>query len=99
VALPGETNNLDLVQPPCVQGPVLTFKESNISNASYACPNLCAAAKELVSADQKQLAKLQADLTGPTCRGPARFECTQAIKNEQTMLRAAEAQEEKDCAP
>jgi hypothetical protein len=93
----GETN-LDLVQPPCVLGPVLTFKESNISNASYACPkplNLCAAAKELVSADQKQLAKLQAALTGPTCRGPARFECTQAIKNEQTMLSAAEVEEKK----
>ncbi|MGB8539600.1 MAG: hypothetical protein WCD57_24460 [Acidobacteriaceae bacterium] len=95
----GETNNLDLVTPACVQGSLLHFEETNLRHEPLTCPSLCDDDKKLVAFDQAQIAKSQAELTGPTCRGPARFECTQTIKNEQTMLSAAIAQEKKDCAP
>jgi hypothetical protein len=98
----GETNNLDLVNPPCVQGPLLSFMESNAPNAGYACPkplNLCAASQKQVAYDRVQLAKLESERTGPTCKGPALFECTQAIRAEQNALTADAAIEKKNCAP
>ena len=96
----GETNNLDLVNPPCVLGPFLSFKESNAPHASYVCPNpLCTDSQKQVAADQAQLAKLEAARSGPTCKGAALFECTQAIRAEQNILTADTAIERQNCAP
>ncbi len=93
----GETNNLDLNTPPCVQGSLMHFEETNLPHEPIACPTICEGDKKLVAFDQAQLAKAQAALTGPTCSGPARFECTQTIKADQTALSTAIAEEKKYC--
>jgi hypothetical protein len=94
----GETNNLNLVRPPCVEGPTLSFMESNVPGATHACPNFCAMAKELVAQDQAQLTKLQNERNDPMCAGPAVFECSQAVRALATKLANDIALEKKDCA-
>jgi len=83
----GETNNLNLVPPPCVDGPVLRFMESNTPNAVFTCPkSSCTEAKERVAQDQEQLAKLQKERNGPTCKGLAEYECSKAVSAVETKL-------------
>jgi hypothetical protein len=96
----GETNNLNLVPPPCVDGPVLKFMESNAPNAVYTCPkSICAEAKQQVAQDQAQLANLQNEKNGPMCKGSAEIQCLKAVTALETKLENDIAFERKKCAP
>jgi hypothetical protein len=106
VNLTGETNSLTLVKPACTIGSpffAITFMESNVAGASYACPapppppNLCQEDQESVALDQKALAAAQAAVNTKSCQGQAMLLCAQKVKIAQQALTAAEAEEKKDC--
>jgi hypothetical protein len=109
----GETNTFDLVPPGCRDGgnpPNIVFEEVTLPNqASQSCPpaaipppppqNQCTLATEGITGLQKQLAAAQAQLTGPTCEGPARFDCEKRAQMDQSELTAAIIHKNQVCNP
>jgi hypothetical protein len=104
IGFTGEMNNLNLIKPACGLGYpfyAVSFKESNVAGAEYACKpqNFCQDAKELVASDQKAIANEQEALHTSRCEGSASLECRMFLRSLQTRLQADTAAEAKACVP
>ncbi len=110
----GETNTFSLVPPGCSNAgnpPSIVFEEITLAcQKSLACPPVipappppqltaCQQATEAVASDQTLLASAQARLSGPTCSGPASFNCIRTVQADQRLLSAEIVQKNKVCKP